>query len=77
MSADNILKWTATVVLIVGTAVNGLGYYPLGPFILVAGGVLWTIVSIMWREPSLIVTNGVMLLTGIGALVYRLCPELF
>lgn len=69
---DNILKWTATVILIVGTAVNGLGYYPLGPIILIVGGILWLIVSILWREPSLIVTNLIMTLTAIIALSYRL-----
>jgi hypothetical protein len=65
------LKWIATFVLIVGTAVNSLGYYPAGPLILAVGGVLWLIVSIRWREASLIVTNGVMLATGLGGLAWR------
>ena len=68
---DAYLKWSATAVLIVGTAVNSLGYYPLGPIILCVGGVLWTIISIRWKEPALIVTNGVMLATGVGALLYK------
>ena len=58
------LKWIATVVLIIGTGVNSLGYYPAGPLLLILGGVFWFAVSIRWREPSLIVTNGIMLLTG-------------
>lgn len=65
------LKWTATIVLIVGTAVNSLGYYPEGPLILALGGVLWLIVSIRWREASLIVTNGVMLATGLAGLAWK------
>lgn len=65
------LKWCATVILIVGTAVNSLGYYPEGPLILAVGGVLWLIVSIRWRESSLIVTNAVMLVTGLGGLAWR------
>ena len=68
---NNILKWTATVLLIVGTAVNNLGYQPLGPLILLAGGVVWLAVSIRWKEPALIVTNTVMTLTGVGTLVYK------
>lgn len=68
MSIDWWLKWTATVLLIVGTGVNSLGIYPLGPLILAGGGVLWTIVSIRWREPALITTNVVMLLTGLAGL---------
>ena len=69
---DNILKWSATVVLIVGTAVNNLGYQPAGPLLLLAGGGIWLAVSIRWKEPALIATNAVMTLTGVGALVYKL-----
>jgi hypothetical protein len=65
------LKWIATLVLIVGTAVNSMGFYHEGPLILAIGGVLWLIVSIRWREASLIVTNGVMLVTGLGGLAWR------
>lgn len=65
------LKWIATVILIVGTAVNSMGFYPEGPLILAVGGVLWLIVSIRWREASLIVTNGVMLATGLAGLAWK------
>ena len=69
MKADQILKWIATAILILGTAVNSLGYYPEGPIILAIGGFIWLIVSIMWREWALIVTNGVMLAVGIVGLM--------
>jgi len=65
------LEWIATAILIVGTAVNSLGYYPEGPIILVLGGMVWGIVAVHWREPALIVTNFVMLLTGLVGLVYH------
>jgi hypothetical protein len=65
------LKWIATAILIVGTAVNSLGYYPEGPIILAVGGILWLIVSIRWREASLIVVNSVMTATGIAGLVAK------
>lgn len=70
MKIDWYLKWAATAVLIAGTAVNSLGFYPLGPIILAIGGVLWLIVSLMWREPALIVTNAVMLATGLAGLAW-------
>lgn len=70
MKLDWYLKWMATAVLIAGTAVNSLGFYPLGPIILAVGGVLWLIVSLMWREPALIVTNAVMLATGLAGLAW-------
>ena len=64
-------KWIATAILIVGTGVNSLGYYPLGPIILITGGLIWLAVSIAWREASLILTNGVMSVTGIAGLIYK------
>jgi len=70
MKLDWYLKWLATAVLIAGTAVNSLGFYPAGPLILAVGGVLWLIVSLMWREPALIVTNAVMLATGLAGLAW-------
>jgi hypothetical protein len=68
---DWYAKWVATATLIVGTAVNSLGYYPEGPIILALGGAIWLGVSIHWREASLIVTNGVMLATGLAGLAWR------
>ena len=65
------LKWTATAILIVGTAVNSLGFYPAGPLILAVGGLMWLVVSIRWREASLIVVNGVMTLTAIAGLAWH------
>ena len=62
---DNILKWSATIILIIGTGFTSLGFYPLGPMISSLGGIFWLIVSIRWRETSMIVTNLVMTLTAI------------
>jgi hypothetical protein len=67
---DQKLKWVATVILIVGSFVNALGIYPLGPILLILGGFFWLVVSIMWREASLIATNGVMLVAGISGLIF-------
>tara|TARA_B110000238_G_scaffold152156_1_gene164287 strand:+ start:16 stop:261 length:246 start_codon:yes stop_codon:yes gene_type:complete len=72
MKLDVYLKWAATTVLILGTAVNTAlpQLFPLGPLILALGGVLWLVVSIMWREWALIVTNAVMMAVGIVGLAY-------
>jgi len=72
MLIDNILKWTATAVLVIGQLFNSLGYYPLGPIILLAGGSIWLIVSIRWKEPALIVTNTIMALAAIIGLTYNM-----
>jgi hypothetical protein len=60
MRIDFYMKWAATAVLIVATALNSLGYYPGGPLLYLVGGLMWLSVSIMWREWSLIITNSVL-----------------
>ena len=68
---DQILKWIATVILIVGTVVNA-GFpelYPMGPMLLALGGVFWLLVSLIWKEPALIVTNIVLTTVGIGGIL--------
>ena len=64
-----LLKWLATIILIIGTAINSLGYYPIGPIVLALGGFIWLVVSIIWREPALIVTNGVLFVVGVSGLI--------
>ena len=68
MNPIDILKWSGTSLLVIGTGVNSLGYYPQGPILLVFGGLAWLTVSILWKEPALIVTNSVLALVGIGGL---------
>lgn len=65
------LEWTGTAILIIGTAVNSMGYYPLGPILLCLGGVFWLIVSIRWRKASLIVVNSIMMMTAVTGLLYK------
>ena len=67
---STLLKWIATATLIIGTLINSLGYYPIGPIILALGGFIWLVVSVMWREPALIVTNAVLFIVGVGGLIY-------
>jgi hypothetical protein len=72
LNSDTFLKWTATVILIIGTGINALGFYPAGPVILVIGSFIWLIVSCMWNEPALIVTNLVLCIVGAAGLLYSL-----
>ena len=68
---DVYLKWIATAILIIGVGVNSLGIYPLGPILLLLGGLTWLVVSIMWRDAALITTNGTMSLVSTLALIYN------
>jgi hypothetical protein len=69
---DTKLKWIATAVLIVATALTSLNIYPLGPMLYLLGGLLWLIVSIMWKEPALIVTNLTLASVNAIGLIYNL-----
>ena len=72
MKIDAYLKWIATATLVVGSFINSAfpELYPIGPAILIAGGVVWLIVSCMWREWSLIITNSVMTLVSVFGMAY-------
>lgn len=61
----NTLKWLGTLTLIVGVGINSLGYYPLGPIVLMFGGVIWVVVGYMWQENSIILTNLIITLVSI------------
>jgi hypothetical protein len=41
----------------------------MGPMLLALGGVFWLLVSLIWREPALIVTNIVLTTVGIGGIL--------
>lgn len=69
---DSVIKWSATVVLIVGSFVNSMQVYPQGPWLLVLGGVLWLVSALRMRDRALIVTNAVMVCAGAGPLIYKM-----
>jgi len=66
------LKWVATVITIVGAVCTSINMYPLGPALLNLGAFVWLIVSIMWREWSLIVINATLLLIYTVGLIVKL-----
>ena len=66
------LKWLATFVTIVGAVCTSINLYPLGPALLNLGAFLWLIVSIAWREWSLIVINATLLLIYTVGLIVKL-----
>lgn len=66
------LKWLATLVTIIGAICTSINMYPQGPALLNLGAFLWLIVSIMWREWSLIIINATLLLIYSVGLVVKL-----
>jgi hypothetical protein len=74
MKKDTVfyLKWLATLVTIAGAICTSINMYPEGPALLNVGAFLWLIVSIMWREWSLIVINATLLLIYSVGLIVKL-----
>ena len=66
------LKWLATFVTIAGAVCTSINMYPEGPILLNVGAFIWLIVSIAWREWSLIVINATLLLIYTVGLVAKL-----
>lgn len=64
------LKWTATVLLIVGFTGVSAGFYNF-IFIQFAGGLCWLSAAIILKDKPLIATNGVMTVFGIAGLFYN------
>lgn len=60
----NVLKWVATVTLIVGFGLMSAGMSE-GWYLQITGGILWLIAAIMMKDKALMVTNGAMTVVGI------------
>ena len=64
---NNILKWVATAITLIGAVLTSLNIYPLNVIAFNLGSVLWLIFAIRIKEPSLIVVNtGLLLVYGAG-----------
>jgi len=59
-----ILKWVATVTLIVGFGLMSAGITE-GWYLQITGGVLWLTAALIIKDKALIVTNGAMTTVGI------------
>ena len=74
MNKDTVfyLKWFATFVTIAGAVCTSINLYPVGPALLNFGAFIWLIVSIAWREWSLIIINATLLLIYSVGLIVKL-----
>jgi hypothetical protein len=69
---DFYLKWVATAITIAGAVFASINIYPAGPILLNLGAFLWLIVSVIWREWSLIVINATLLIIYTVGLAVKL-----
>jgi hypothetical protein len=59
-----VLKWVATVTLIVGFGLMSAGITE-GWYLQIGGGILWLSAALILKDKALIVTNGAMTAVGI------------
>lgn len=69
---NDILKWVATAITLIGAVLTSLNIYPLNVIAFNLGSVLWLIFAIRIKEPSLIVVNSGLLLVYVAGLVKAL-----
>lgn len=69
---NNFLKWTATILTILGALAISYKIDPLNIYLLNAGSVFWIIWSLRIREYSILIVNVVMMLIYGHGLIMRL-----
>jgi hypothetical protein len=69
---NDILKWVATAITLIGAVLTSFNAYPLNVIAFNIGSVLWLIFAIRIKEPSLIVVNSGLLLVYVAGLVKAL-----
>ena len=69
---NNFLKWTATILTILGALAISYKIDPLNIYLLNAGSVFWIIWSLRIREYSILIVNLVMMLIYGHGLIMRL-----
>ena len=66
---NSIIKWSATVITLLGAIFTSLNIYPLNVIAFNIGSILWLIFAIRIKENSLIVVNTGLLLVYVLGLV--------
>lgn len=57
MAPVDIVKWTATVVQLVGYGLTGMNIVPWNIFAFFAGIILWFAVGILWKDRAIMVVH--------------------
>ncbi|MEP5758522.1 MAG: DUF6552 family protein [Litoreibacter sp.] len=62
MKQVDVVKWTATVVQLIGYGLTGLNIVPWNIYAFIVGIVLWFLVGVMWKDRAIMVVH-------VGALI--------
>ena len=57
MKTVDIVKWTATVVQLIGYGLTGLNIVPWNIFMFFIGIFLWFLVGFMWKDRAIMVVH--------------------
>ncbi len=69
---NSTIKWTATVITVLGALAVANSWDPLNIYLFNAGSILWVWWAIRVREPSIIVVNVAMLLVYLYGFIIRI-----
>jgi hypothetical protein len=72
MKIEDIIKWVATVITLLGALATALMYDPLNVYLLNLGAIFFLIWAVMIKERAMITVNAGLLLIYITGLVVRL-----
>ena len=72
MKIEDIIKWVATVITLLGALATALMYDPLNVYLLNLGAVFFLVWAVMIKEKAMITVNAGLLLIYITGLVVRL-----
>ena len=61
------LAWTASSILVLGSLLAAFNIHPAYIYVFLVANCMWTVVSFLWREPSLFLLNfGVLTIYIVG-----------
>jgi len=62
-----ILAWSASSILVLGSLLAAFNIHPAYIYVFLVANCMWTVVSFLWREPSLFLLNfGVLTIYIVG-----------
>ena len=57
MKTVDIVKWTATVIQLIGYGMTGLNHTPWNVYMFFIGIFLWFAVGVMWKDKAIMVVH--------------------
>ena len=65
-----LLAWTASSVLVLGSILAAFNIHPHYIWVFLLANIMWTITSILWKEPSLFFINFSVIIIYIAGLIF-------